>query len=105
MTRGIVTNGAASVQNATLDALEVRDAVNAVLISETEGVRKPDAAIFHRAAERLGVRPDECCFVGDHPTVDIAGAEAAFARSGNERRTGCQRRLFQPSTPFRNCSR
>ena len=74
---GIVTNGAASVQNAALDGLGVRDAVDAVLISETEGVRKPDAAIFHRAAQRLGVRPDECCFVGDHPTVDIAGAKAA----------------------------
>jgi putative hydrolase of the HAD superfamily len=78
---GIVTNGTASVQNATLDALGVRDAVDAVLVSETEGVRKPDAAIFHRAAERLGVRPDECCFVGDHPTVDIAGAEAAGLRA------------------------
>jgi putative hydrolase of the HAD superfamily len=51
-------------RNAALDGLGVRDAVDAVLISETEGVRKPDAAIFHRAAQRLGVRPDECCFVG-----------------------------------------
>jgi len=74
---GIVTNGAASVQNAALNALGVRDAMDAVLISEAEGIHKPDAAIFHRAAERLGVRSDECCFVGDHPTVDIEGAVAA----------------------------
>jgi putative hydrolase of the HAD superfamily len=78
---GIVTNGATAVQNAALDALGVRPAVDAVLISEAEGVRKPDPAIFHRAAERLGVRPNECCFVGDHPIVDISGAEAAGLRA------------------------
>lgn len=78
---GIVTNGTTTVQNAAVDALGVRNAFDAVLISESEGVRKPDAVIFHRAAEQLGVRPDECCFVGDHPTVDIAGAEAAGLRA------------------------
>ena len=74
---GIVTNGVASVQNAAIDALGIRGAMDAILISETEGIRKPHADIFHRAAGRVGVPPNECCFVGDHPTVDIAGAEAA----------------------------
>ena len=77
---GIVTNGAAAVQNAAIDALGIRDAIDVILISETEGIRKPQADIFHRAAARAGVAPGECCFVGDHPTVDIAGAEAAGLR-------------------------
>jgi putative hydrolase of the HAD superfamily len=74
---GIVTNGVASVQNSAIDALGIRAAVDTILISETEGVRKPHPEIFHRAAHQLGVSPRDCCFVGDHPTVDIAGAEAA----------------------------
>jgi putative hydrolase of the HAD superfamily len=74
---GIITNGAASVQNAAIDALGIRGIMEAVLISETEGLRKPDPELFRRAAERVGVALDRCCFVGDHPTVDVAGAMSA----------------------------
>lgn len=91
---GIVTNGTALVQNAALDALGIRSAVDVILISEVEGVRKPDAAIFHRAAAYLGVRPEECCFIGDHPSVDVAGAEAAGLRAVWKRT-----RYWQPAGP------
>jgi putative hydrolase of the HAD superfamily len=74
---GIVTNGATALQNLAIDAIGVRDAVDVILISEAEGLRKPDAAMFLRAVERVGARADRCCFVGDHPTVDVAGALAA----------------------------
>jgi putative hydrolase of the HAD superfamily len=50
------------------------DLVDIVLISEQEQVRKPDPRIFARAAERLGVRTQECVFVGDNPQADICGA-------------------------------
>src|SRR5688500_4371949 len=52
---GIVTNGVAAVQHATIDALGIRGAVDAIVISETEGVRKPHPDLFHRAAARIGV--------------------------------------------------
>lgn len=74
---GIITNGAASVQNAALDALGIRGTMDAILISETEGLRKPDPELFRRAAGRVGVPLDRCCFVSDHPVVDVAGATAA----------------------------
>lgn len=74
---GIITNGSAAIQDAAIDALGVRDVMDVILISETEGLRKPHPEIFHRAAERVGIPPDRCCFVGDHPTIDIAGAAAA----------------------------
>lgn len=45
-----------------------------ILISEEQTVRKPEAAIFLRAAEKLGVAPAECLFVGDNPQADIGGA-------------------------------
>jgi len=51
--------------------------LDAVLISEAEGVRKPDPTIFKMAAERCGVNPWESAFVGDHPDVDVMGAGAA----------------------------
>jgi putative hydrolase of the HAD superfamily len=74
---GIITNGAALVQNAAIDALGLRGGMDAILISETEGLRKPDPALFRRAADRVGVPVDRCCFVGDHPVTDTAGAIAA----------------------------
>ena len=74
---GLVTNGRRVIQNGTIDALQIRRLLDAILISEVEGVRKPDRAMFERAAARLGVAPSECCHVGDHPDVDIAGARAA----------------------------
>lgn len=72
---GVVTNGRAAVQSAKIRGLGCD--FDAVLISEVEGMRKPDPTIFHLAAERLGVEPGECAFVGDHPDVDIAGAAGA----------------------------
>ncbi|XXX73410.1 HAD family hydrolase [Sorangium sp. So ce134] len=74
---GIVTNGRVSVQEGKLRALGVLHAVDAVLISEREQLRKPDPAIFRRAVERLGLRAHEACYVGDHPVKDVMGAHDA----------------------------
>ena len=48
-----------------------------VLISDAEGVSKPDPEIFRRALERLGVDAAHACYIGNHPEVDVAGARAA----------------------------
>jgi putative hydrolase of the HAD superfamily len=64
-------------QNAKLTALGISTLFDVVLISEAEGIRKPDRAIFDMAVNRCGVSPTEAMFVGDHPEVDIAGAQAA----------------------------
>ncbi len=74
---GIVTNGATEFQSRHVAALSLHTLVDTVLISEREGVRKPDRAIFHRAAERLGAAPAQCLFVGDNPRADILGAAEA----------------------------
>jgi len=44
---------------------ELADAFDAVLISGEVGMRKPDADIFLRAAELIGLPPDACVFVDD----------------------------------------
>lgn len=74
---GIVTNGEIAIQTPNINALGLPDLVDAILISEQEGLRKPDVALFHRAAERLAVRPEQCLFVGDSPEADIVGAHRA----------------------------
>ncbi|MBL0387803.1 HAD family hydrolase [Tumebacillus sp. ITR2] len=74
---GIVTNGQTEMQSLGLSVLGLNERVDAVLISEAEGLRKPDPALFARAAERLGVAPEACLYVGDHPRNDIHGARTA----------------------------
>jgi len=48
-----------------------------VLSSGTEGIEKPEAAIFRRAVRRMGVRPAEAVYIGNRPLVDARGARAA----------------------------
>ena len=78
---GIVTNGETAFQMRHVEALGLAALVDTVLISEAEGLRKPDAALFLRAANRLGVDRARCLFVGDNPEVDILGASAADMRT------------------------
>ena len=74
---GVITNGPSGMQRAKLRALELADRVDVILVSEEEGVSKPASEIFHRAADRLGVSPKQCVFVGDNPIADVDGARRA----------------------------
>jgi putative hydrolase of the HAD superfamily len=74
---GILTNGETLFQSRHIDALCLGDLVDEILISQAEGLRKPEAQLFHRAAARLAIKPSDCLFVGDNPSADILGAHAA----------------------------
>ena len=74
---GIVTNGTQRIQHGAISAIGILGYFERVLISEVEGVGKPDRRIFHKALERLGVDAAECCHVGDHPVADATAAKAA----------------------------
>lgn len=94
-TMAIITNGRDVIQDPKIDGLGIRRYFQEILISETEGVRKPDPEIFRRALERLGLGPGEAVFVGDNPEADIAGAQSAglpavWMRNGN---------FVEPSAP------
>jgi putative hydrolase of the HAD superfamily len=73
----VVTNGRVETQAAKLQRLGLQPFFGATLISEQEGVRKPDRRIFERAVARLGVEVGQAWHVGDHPVADVAGASAA----------------------------
>ncbi len=74
---GIVTNGPLVQQHRKLDVSGLRLLCDTVVVSDEEGVKKPDPEIFFRAAARLGLSPAQCLMVGDHPEFDIEGALAA----------------------------
>lgn len=78
---GLITNGSARMQRRKLDCLALSSAFDAILISDVEGVSKPDPEIFRRALDRLQTDADRAVFVGDHPDLDIAGARAAGMRT------------------------
>ncbi|MEO7910562.1 MAG: HAD family hydrolase, partial [Roseiflexaceae bacterium] len=73
---GVITNGEDWSQMRKLRVTSLVSLFDLIVISENEQIKKPDPLIFTRAAERLGVRPDECAFVGDHAHNDIYGAGA-----------------------------
>jgi 2-haloacid dehalogenase len=74
----LVTNGLADVQRPRLAASAIVDRIDVVVISEEEGVAKPDPAIFEIALERMG-RParGDVLVIGDSLSSDIAGGIGA----------------------------
>lgn len=72
----LVTNGTVAQQTAKLERTGLAALLDAVVISEAVGVKKPQARIFALAR---GTRApgDGVWMVGDHPGADMAGARAA----------------------------
>lgn len=68
---GIISNGYGRFQMNNIKGLNIDHYFDAILISEIEGLRKPDIKIFQRAIGRLGIEPQESIFVGDHPVNDV----------------------------------
>ena len=71
---GMITNGYGQFQMDNIKALGIEGYFQTIIISEWEDIKKPDPQIFLRAAEKLGVLPSECVFIGDHPENDMQGA-------------------------------
>ncbi|WP_327029874.1 HAD-IA family hydrolase [Micromonospora sp. NBC_01740] len=72
----------ALISNATSDTAEawpqspLAQRFDVAVFSCDVGLAKPDSAIYHLAAEHLGVGPAECVFVGDGADGELAGAAA-----------------------------
>ncbi|MGP8072435.1 MAG: HAD family hydrolase [Thermoplasmata archaeon] len=79
---GIVSNSSSEASlRRLLDRVGVLRYFERIVSSGTEGVAKPDPAIFHRATERLQVEPQETLYVGNLPWTDARGAMAAGLHS------------------------
>lgn len=62
---GLLTNNLQPIDPASLAAELVLPHCDVVVQSSVEGVRKPDAAFYALACDRLGVEPSECVFLDD----------------------------------------
>ncbi|KAH9929613.1 HAD hydrolase subfamily IA REG-2-like protein [Epithele typhae] len=83
----IISNTDARMRSA-MDDLQLLSQVDAVLLSEEEGVEKPSRDIFYRACERVGVQPEETLHVGDELACDYHAATACGMRALLVRRLG-----------------
>ena len=79
---GVVTNGTRERQMGKYRALGLGRWMREgdVVVSDEEGVAKPDPRIFSRACDLLGARARSSLFVGDSYQVDVVGARAAGLR-------------------------
>jgi putative hydrolase of the HAD superfamily len=75
LTLGVVSNFEEWLER-LLESLGLTGFFEVRVISGVEGVEKPNPRIFRLALERAGAEPEQSVYVGDHPTVDIEGAEA-----------------------------
>lgn len=71
---GIVSNGAIASQRRKIEQLPFRDLLEFTVVSSELGYHKPDVRIFQYACDTMGVKPQECVFVGDNVRCDIEGA-------------------------------
>lgn len=72
---GIITNGRGQFQMDSINALAIKEYIDTILISEWEGIKKPEPVIFRRALQRLAVSSNEAVFIGDHPEKDVKAAQ------------------------------
>lgn len=77
----VVTNGATAQQTRKIEVLGLRPLVDAVVVSESAGMRKPDPRIFDLAARAGGSPLDGGWMIGDSATADVGGAHAAGLHS------------------------
>lgn len=80
---GLVSNTTSSVEvPAALKALRISGCFDVVILSAVVGKRKPDPAILQNAAERMGISPEKCAYIGDQPKRDVAAARnAGFSKT------------------------
>jgi putative hydrolase of the HAD superfamily len=78
----LVTNGDAREQRAKIERHALAPFFDAILIEGEMGVGKPEAVVYRRALEALGVQAGpEVWMVGDHLEFDVAGSQRAGLRA------------------------
>lgn len=73
---GIVTNGKFPFQYNNIKSLKIEEYMDIILVSEKK-VKKPNPVIFERAAKQLGVKLNECIFIGDSLENDYTASKSA----------------------------
>jgi HAD superfamily hydrolase (TIGR01662 family) len=78
---GLISNASNAWDvNNLIDNHHLRNYFSTILISATEGIRKPNPKIFRVAADQLHIKLSEAVMVGDTLEADILGAHNAGMR-------------------------
>ena len=77
----ICTDLTVHIQHRKIEALGIAKDIRYLVTSEEAGKEKPAPEMFMLCLEKLGVKPEEVCYIGDNPVKDIEGAEAAGMRA------------------------
>jgi 2-haloacid dehalogenase len=81
----ILSNGSPAMLSAAADRAGITELLDAILSVEEAGVFKPHPSVYQLAVDRLGVRPEETCFVSAN------GWDAYSARAFGFRVIWCNR--------------
>ena len=73
---GAITNG-----NADIEAIGACEYFDFFVTAEQAGAAKPNIEIFEYAQQKASLAGDELLYVGDHPSIDIVGANQSGWRS------------------------
>ena len=79
---GIVTNGDPGMQRTKMDALGIRERVDAVVHAGYDTAAKPEPEPFRRALDLLDGTPETAIHLGNPLTTDVPGARAAGLATG-----------------------
>ncbi|MBQ9328213.1 MAG: HAD family hydrolase [Solobacterium sp.] len=74
---GVLSNGDSYGQHRKLNRSGIEDLLDVLVVSGDTDTKKPDPKIFIETAEKLGVLPEECIYVGDSFRNDIYGSHLA----------------------------
>jgi HAD superfamily hydrolase (TIGR01662 family) len=75
---GLVSNTTSSIEvPALLKELGITGCFDTVILSTIVGKRKPNPAILLDAAQRMGVSPENCAYIGDRVDRDVTAARRA----------------------------
>jgi putative hydrolase of the HAD superfamily len=98
---GLLSDGEPEIQYGKLDALGLRDAFDATLVSGELGrdAWKPSPRGLATLLERLGVGASEAVYVSDNPAKDFKAARDAGMRSIWVRREGGVYSHLEPQSP------
>lgn len=99
---GLVSDGRAPVQRRKVEALQLTQLLDDIVISDELGgiaTWKPSPVPYLVACERLGVAPSRAIYVGDNPAKDFLGACRAGLASVRLRWPGGLHHDVEPAGP------
>lgn len=75
---GMISNATLTLEDELRDHHKIHDSFDIIVNSARVGFAKPDARIFHHAAESLRLAPSACVHVDDLPHNVVGAREAGF---------------------------